>query len=194
MVNAFKYSFIKGNQYGLRIAVAASSATLDVFGLGWNAPSWRKVSILVKELVLTISAKRIPHLTFPLSIFRKPRSYLGVVSNKLETLSNYKAALIIENDPAFLTEKIFDSFFAGCIPIYVGKEAAKFEIPAHLFVEADVTIQSVQDAMVIALNMDYLKWRSSLDTWLNDERTKEKWSSERVLPRIAQMALEFNTK
>jgi hypothetical protein len=50
-------------------------------------------------------------------------SYKGCSDNKLKTLSNYRFSFCYENllnDYGYVTEKIFDSLFAGTIPIYMG--------------------------------------------------------------------------
>ena len=46
----------------------------------------------------------------------------GNVKNKIEFLSNYKFSIAMENSngDGYLSEKIFDSFLAGTIPIYSG--------------------------------------------------------------------------
>ena len=44
------------------------------------------------------------------------------IGNKIEWLKNYKFNICFENSsyPGYLTEKLFDAFKAGCIPIYWG--------------------------------------------------------------------------
>ena len=46
------------------------------------------------------------------------------VRHKSETMKNYKYALCFENSyhPGYITEKIFDAFSAGTIPLYWGSE------------------------------------------------------------------------
>jgi hypothetical protein len=65
-------------------------------------------------------------------------SYRGSVDSKIETLKNYKFSICYENArdiPGYLTEKIFDSFFAGCIPIYWGEPNIKDFIPPETFID-----------------------------------------------------------
>nr|WP_272916661.1 glycosyltransferase family 10 [Helicobacter saguini] len=44
------------------------------------------------------------------------------IKNKIEWLKDYKFNLCFENSsyPGYLTEKLFDAFAAGCVPIYWG--------------------------------------------------------------------------
>jgi hypothetical protein len=65
-------------------------------------------------------------------------SYKGTVHGKIETLKDYKFSICYENArdiPGYITEKIFDSFFAGCIPIYWGAPNIKDYIPPETFID-----------------------------------------------------------
>jgi hypothetical protein len=68
------------------------------------------------------------------------RSYRGEIPafEKVATLSNYRFALCFENTafPGYVTEKIFDCFVAGCIPIYLGAPDIKDLVPAGSFIDA----------------------------------------------------------
>ncbi len=64
--------------------------------------------------------------------------YAGTVDSKIETLKNYKFSICYENAqqiPGYITEKIFDSFFAGCIPVYWGAPNIEDHIPKECFVD-----------------------------------------------------------
>lgn len=66
------------------------------------------------------------------------RNYKGIVKRKIETLSKYKFCFCFENIkncPGYITEKIFDCFFAGCIPIYLGADNVKDYIDENLFID-----------------------------------------------------------
>lgn len=65
------------------------------------------------------------------------RCYKGQSSGKLATLSQYKYCLCYENGAAngYITEKIFDCFFAGCVPIYLGAPNITSYIPATTFID-----------------------------------------------------------
>jgi hypothetical protein len=59
------------------------------------------------------------------------------VDNKIITLGKYRFALCFENCiyPGYLTEKIFDCFFAGTIPIYLGAPNVQELIPKESFID-----------------------------------------------------------
>lgn len=60
-----------------------------------------------------------------------------IVHNKIEWLKDYKFNLCYENSsyPGYLTEKIFDAFAAGCIPIYWGDNSLNIQSNQKKFSE-----------------------------------------------------------
>lgn len=66
------------------------------------------------------------------------RCYGGKVESKLETLRQFDFSICFENAekiPGYISEKIFDSFFAGCIPVYWGAPDIKEYIPKETFID-----------------------------------------------------------
>ncbi len=63
-------------------------------------------------------------------------SWRGTTPDKVKTLSEYKFSLCLENCiyPGFVSEKIFDSLAAGCIPIYLGPNDTEEIVPKSCFV------------------------------------------------------------
>lgn len=61
----------------------------------------------------------------------------GTVASKAETLSRYNFAICFENMilPGWITEKIFDCFAAGCVPVYWGAPEVTDRIPAESFID-----------------------------------------------------------
>jgi len=68
-------------------------------------------------------------------------NYCGRAADKLETLAKYRFALCLENDGhpiwsrGYVTEKIFDCFYAGTIPVYLGAADIEQHIPADCFID-----------------------------------------------------------
>ncbi|HEY3390947.1 MAG TPA: glycosyltransferase family 10, partial [Prolixibacteraceae bacterium] len=58
------------------------------------------------------------------------------VENKLVEMGNYRFNLCIENCsfPGYITEKLFDSIFAGCIPVYLGAPDITNYVPPEVFI------------------------------------------------------------
>jgi hypothetical protein len=65
------------------------------------------------------------------------RAYRGPAHGKLATLAQYRFALCLENSSfaGYISEKIFDCFFAGTVPLYRGAPDVLDFIPAETFVD-----------------------------------------------------------
>lgn len=66
------------------------------------------------------------------------RCYRGAVPDKRSVLQNFRFCLCFENTvfPGYITEKIFDCFFAGTIPVYLGPPDIERYIPTGCFIDA----------------------------------------------------------
>jgi hypothetical protein len=101
--------------------------SFDLYGYGWDIYSFSGVlSPLNRVWLLTkLFAPRFP-------------SYKGNVTSKHEILEQYKFSICYENArdiPGYITEKIFDCFFAGCIPVYWGAPNITDYIPESTFID-----------------------------------------------------------
>lgn len=83
------------------------------------------------------SVRRVPkyigHPMFKGSIYGFPSSL-----QKSETLSKYRFCICFENThdtPGYITEKIFDVFSGGCVPIYWGSDMIEKYIPKKCFID-----------------------------------------------------------
>ncbi|MDP8219520.1 MAG: glycosyltransferase family 10, partial [Candidatus Theseobacter exili] len=85
------------------------------------------------------------HSSIPFDSFGHPPmnvpNYRGTIESKLKTFSQYRYALCTENsyDPrwtvGYVTEKIFDCFYASTLPIYYGCYDIEKYIPADCFID-----------------------------------------------------------
>lgn len=63
--------------------------------------------------------------------------YKGPIIRKIDVLPQYKFCICYENIkdvPGYVTEKIFDCFRAGCVPIYWGASNITEYVPANCFI------------------------------------------------------------
>jgi hypothetical protein len=70
--------------------------------------------------------------------FRRFPSYIGPnVKGKHRTLLDYRFCLAYENsvERDYISEKLFDCFYAGCVPIYFGAPNITDYIPANTFID-----------------------------------------------------------
>jgi len=134
MVNSWKKSEMPGDLYRKRNRLAIQVGKILKGEMFLAGPGWDRH--LVHSLKWQRSlAKRCPALAQ--RIFRWPNSaYRGVLElgkAKLQALATCEFALVPENCSSlrgYITEKIFNALFAGCIPIYQGHpEATRWLTP-----------------------------------------------------------------
>ena len=104
---------------------ANTDLNFDLYGFGWNRREFQGV------------LRPLNKISFARDFLYKPHSsYRGTVRSKAITFSEYKFSLCFENCEAvgYVTEKIFDSMFSGCIPIYMGCPNIKEEIDPNTFI------------------------------------------------------------
>jgi hypothetical protein len=184
IINSNLLSLRNGELYSLRRDAIFNLEFIDVYGHGWNKSFTLKLkTVLIEMRELYRCPSKIRFKGFK-KYFRKTPRYQGVSLNKQETLSNYQYALVIENSLEFFSEKFFDVLVSGCIPIYVGVDLAKFQIPEDLYIKAEPRLDSIAQAFNEARRLDYDLWRSRALLWLEDEKTKNSWDEIFFLTNI----------
>ena len=99
----------------------------EFYGVGWDnlITSNRYLNFLLKKLNMS-------------KIFSpKYKNYKGSVINKKDALENYRFCFCFENslsNEEYITEKIFDCFSAGVIPIYLGSKIINETIPLNTMI------------------------------------------------------------
>jgi hypothetical protein len=103
----------------------------DLYGMEWNAPARRPGFAwgMAHRLSLRL-ADPSSRLFFP--------SFRGRIESKLETGRKYRFSICYENVrdlPGYITEKIFDAFCAGMVPVYWGAPNVTQYIPQECFLD-----------------------------------------------------------
>lgn len=109
------------NLYRERLRIVetfGSDPGFDLYGVGWDRPVVRAPSGFRETL---------------------GRCYRGVADDKHDVLGNYRFALCIENTrfPGYISEKLFDCFFTGTIPVYLGAPDIGDYVPERAFLPVD---------------------------------------------------------
>jgi hypothetical protein len=92
----------------------------SLYGIGWNKP----IQGFEKECHNAVL-----------------KAYKGIITAdvriKREVMAGFKFALCFENCsfPGYITEKIFDCFLAGCIPVYFGAPDISDLVPSSAFID-----------------------------------------------------------
>jgi hypothetical protein len=188
-ISGNKVSLISGELYSLRRQCIEQLSSVDFFGRGWGSSFPARLLMAIKSFAFAVMSLSTPHISGLRLWFSKRHDWLGEVQDKRRVMSNYKYALVIENSQKYMSEKLFDAFFAGCIPIYVGPPVERYGIPESLVIQAKPDVRSVQAAVVAAKSKSYEDWRMNLEGFLGKESTREKWSHVNVYHRLAQRVL-----
>jgi len=101
----------------------------DLYGFGWNED---RFSLVLPPIALKY-VKPLAKVLFPYY-----DSYRGKTVDKRETLLQYRFAISYENSrdaEGYITEKIFDCFLSGCVPVYWGAGNVETHIPGECFID-----------------------------------------------------------
>lgn len=101
----------------------------EFYGVGWDEYVFPNIKV-VKALNRIRPLKKLFAPSFV--------SYRGRVERKRDVLGKYRFAVCYENVrnvPGYITEKIFDCFFAGTVPVYLGADNVTDHIPAECFID-----------------------------------------------------------
>jgi hypothetical protein len=148
-----------------------------LYGRGWGQPavrpgSWGRV---LKRLREWRARMHIAAPAFP--------SWRGQVHDKGEVLRRARFAIAFENvsgSPGYITEKIFDCFVHGCVPVYLGTPGAAASIPAECYVDArafDSDLALVQHLQTIDATR-FAAYQSAIKAYLASPAA-QRFSNER---------------
>ena len=138
LINANKYSYIRHELYSFRrnaIRYFEKQNDFTLFGFGWDKNNAINPQVAISALK---SLKIIRYCADILDSLTPCSSYKGVVQDKYSTLAKYKFCLCFENEEkvmGWISEKIFDCFFTGTIPIYLGAENINSYIPSECYID-----------------------------------------------------------
>lgn len=138
----------------------------DLYGTGWLNKTHR--NFIINKL-------------FNNSFFKlqnkAPLSYRGEAKNKIELGSNYLFQFAVENTKninGYISEKIFDCFFSGSIPIYSGASNINRFIPEELFVNIE-SFNSMKDLLNYTENLnnkEITNYREAIKDFLSSDVKK----------------------
>ncbi len=141
----------------------------DLYGVGWDRYNFQG------EL-LGIKIARLNRLKF-LTKLLAPNypSYRGRVNSKKETYQKYQFSICYENArdiKGYITEKIFDCFFGGCVPIYLGAPNVTDHIPANTFIDKRnfKTYQELYDYIKNMPPQKYFNYLSAIKDFLQSKK------------------------
>lgn len=179
------------SQYRLRrqvISDGSDEGVLQVFGRGWQSRR-EEFQSAVRSSLKMLNTRRTPSLVSAFGgPWRTVKGWQGGVESSIDTMRNYQVAVVIENEPSYVSEKLFDALAAGCIPVYVGPRLSDYGIPQGLVVEVGPTSQEVLDACQTLLASDLGERRRAILGFLNSQDARV-WHPGNVAKEFADLVL-----
>jgi hypothetical protein len=159
----------------------------DLYGIDWEFPplkagvSGKVVKRLWKYLSRFISLHPFP-------------SYRGRVDHKHKVLARTRFSICYENVrdmPGYITEKIFDCFFAGCIPVYWGASNVDSHIPADCFIDRRKfrDTEHVYDFLKSISEEDFIGYQKRIAAFLESDKAypfSSEYFAETIVSTIVQ--------
>jgi hypothetical protein len=165
------------HEYGLyeeRISVFEFFANkiegFDLYGIGWD----RSILPFIRSI------------------------YKGECKAKKDVLKHYRFSICFENTasyPGLITEKIFDCFAAGTVPIYYGAPNIEEYIPRSCFIDfRDFSnYQSLYDFLVQMTEPEYQEYLNATRNFLNNPLYNE-FTSRRYAEIVFKQIFLFNNE
>jgi hypothetical protein len=156
---------------GIRWFEREHPAAFDLYGLDWD-----RIYFTGKLSRLNLLLQRI-YVKCP-GLMRRRRfpSHRGPVPRKDAVMRQYKFAMAYENAafPGYVTEKIFDALFAGCVPVYLGAPNVTDYIPADTFIDRR-NFRNYEELYQFLTSMsekDYLGYIRAIEDFVRGDRIK----------------------
>ncbi len=130
----------------------ADNPRFDLYGMGWDEPIPRERH------------------------YRKQITscYRGPAEDKDSLMRLYRFALCFENTifPGYITEKIFDCFYAGTIPVYLGAPDVDRYIPSACFIDARKfeSFRVLEDYLLSLDEVEIRAYRQRIWEFLHSDR------------------------
>lgn len=189
LINANKYSYVDGELYSYRrkaIKYFDKKKDFVFYGYGWNN---RKILRSIWCLREAIRRRKIKEylIDYWNGLFNY-KAYKGSIQDKYEVLSKYKYCLCFENDriaPGYITEKIFDCFFSGTVPVYLGPDNIEEYIPKECFIDMRKfsSFGALEDYLRSLSQSDFSVIQKAGYDYINSESFK-KWTPEYIFDEL----------
>lgn len=166
--------------------------SFDLYGVGWDLYKFngsKLIRALNRAPLLSRFFSKVMKKGFP--------SYKGTLKDKRATLEKYKFSICYENIkdiPGYITEKIFDCFFAGCVPVYWGADNVQEYIPSNCFIDKR-DFSSYEELYQHLINMpdiEYVNYLENIESYLKGPLSKQftsQYYAERIVSQVLNRKL-----
>lgn len=161
-----------------------------LYGLGWKKP----------EPAFTFSQKfsrRLKRLASQIYGYKPFPSYAGEIENKGSIYQKAKFAYCYENVanlPDYISEKIFDCFFSGCVPVYWGSNTIDEHVPSNCFIDRRQFSSTEETHQFLrgVTPSQYQEYQDNIERFLKSPRAMEFDTSTYVSTIINKVLSDFN--
>ncbi len=121
------------------------------------------------------------------------KNYQGCVDKKTNVLKNYKFCICYENiqgTPGYVTEKIFDCFWAGCIPIYLGAPNISQYVPRNCYIDREdfADEQELYEFIKDMNQNEYERYIRNIRKFLDSDKAK-RFSKEYFIKTVMEAVI-----
>jgi len=162
----------------------------SLYGLGWGKPSpaftpWEKIK------------RRFSRLGTQLFNIKPFPSYKGEIENKDDIYRRSKFAYCYENAcdlPNYITEKIFDCFMSGCVPVYWGSNTINEHIPDDCYIDRRCfsSTAEVHHYLESITENQYRKYQNNINNFLTSDQCNQFKTETFVTTIINTILLDKN--
>jgi len=154
----------------------------DLYGIGWDKYNFNG---MLSRLNRFDALRKILKPRYP--------SYKGSIESKKEVYKKYKFAICYENArdiPGYITEKIFDCFFAGCMPIYWGAPNVTDHIPKNTFIDRRKfkTYEELYNYLKNMSDEEYISYLDAIKSFIKSDKIYT-FSAEYFAETLTQVIL-----
>lgn len=197
-LNENKFSFVKGSQYKLRVLalrhLAAAGYRVVVGGRNWNRGLlWctaAQLAVLARQLKVAKDLSLSNWAPFRLERHRNFQ-VVGPVEDGHGFLGSGTLALIIENDPDYVSEKLINALVAGAIPIYIGPDLGSTNIPESLIVRSEPNAKDIVEAIDRLTPSDLRKKGIEISKWIREPVNITPWTQSHCIRSLAREISTF---
>jgi hypothetical protein len=188
LIAANKVSPTSNSNYKLRrrIVKQMNPSEIDVYGDLWNSSMYKKVSHRLAVSFYALKTGFFPNIMEVYgSLFSKYPNYVAVPKNKHTVIQKYRFSLVIENSSDYCSEKLFDAILNGSIPIYVGPENSKIELPGNLYFWCNGSVGDIRKFVNSITPKKVNTMLLSMENYIQSRSFKDNWTSEKVYLRVS---------
>ena len=191
-INDLKFGSVASSLYSWRLKLIKELQNLGVCVVVYG-PNWGMSYVMEIRKRWAAMRRAWKNSEFSMgeawsNLFFRPSNYLGQSPNKMQTLSNYEYALVIENDVDSLSEKLFDAIFSGAKVFYRGPKLDEFSFLKNLCVFLP---DNLQEAAEIILGRDQINWteiQQSVNDFIGSSESMRFCSIESLSLQVSRVA------